>query len=137
MARDPQQPLAQGVRAVPTLGGAAGFFTGGTLSIFGINALHNAVHLVSVVHLVSGVLGLAAGFYAGGRWARYYNQRFGVIYLLVTALGFVAPALTASQLAINSADNVLHLALGIVLAGVGFGVRSNAMPEERSRGQPL
>jgi len=91
MARDPQQPLAQGVRAVPTLGGAA-------------------------------------GFYAGGRWARYYNQRFGVIYLLVTALGFVAPALTASQLAINSADNVLHLALGIVLAGVGFGVRSNAMP---------
>jgi len=128
MARDPQQPLAQGVRAVPTLGGAAGFFTGGTLSIFGINALHNAVHLVSVVHLVSGVLGLAAGFYAGGRWARYYNQRFGVIYLLVTALGFVAPALTPSQLAINSADNVLHLALGIVLAGVGFGVRSNAMP---------
>ena len=107
MARDPQQPLAQGVRAVPTLGGAAGFFTGGTLSIFGINALHNAVHLVSVVHLVSGVLGLAAGFYAGGRWARYYNQRFGVIYLLVTALGFVAPALTASQLAINSANNVL------------------------------
>ena len=80
MARDPQQPLAQGVRAVPTLVGVAGFFTGGTLSIFGINALHNAVHLVSVVHLVSGVLGLAAGFYAGGRWARYYNQGFGVIY---------------------------------------------------------
>jgi hypothetical protein len=35
MARDPQQPLAQGVRAVPTLVGVAGFFTGGTLLIFG------------------------------------------------------------------------------------------------------
>jgi glucose uptake protein GlcU len=121
MGRDPQQPLAQVVGAVLTLVGVAGFVTGGTLLIFGINALHN------VVHLVSGVLGLAAGFYAGGQWARYYNQGFGVIYLLVTALGFVAPALTASLLAINSADNFLHLALGIVLAGVGFGVLSRAM----------
>jgi hypothetical protein len=68
MVRDPQQPLAQVVGAVLTLVGVAGFFTGGTLLIFGINALHN------VVHLVSGVLGLAAGFYAGGQWARYYNQ---------------------------------------------------------------
>lgn len=121
MVRDPQQPLAQVVGAVLTLVGVAGFFTGGTLVIFGINALHN------VVHLVSGVLGLAVGFYAGAQWARYYNQGFGVIYLLVTALGFVAPALTASLLAINSADNFLHLALGIVLAGVGFGVLSKAM----------
>jgi glucose uptake protein GlcU len=121
MVRDPQQPLAQVVGAVLTLVGVAGFFTGGTLLIFGINALHN------VVHLVSGVLGLAAGFYAGGQWARYYNQGFGVIYLLVAALGFVAPAQTASLLAINSADNLLHLALGIVLAGVGFGVLSKAM----------
>jgi hypothetical protein len=48
-------------------------------------------------------------------------------YLLVTALGFVAPALTASLLAINPADNFLHLVLGIVLAGVGFGVPSKAM----------
>ncbi|MBI3457005.1 MAG: DUF4383 domain-containing protein [Candidatus Rokubacteria bacterium] len=121
MVRDPQQPLAQVVGAVLTLVGVAGFFTGGTLLIFGINALHN------VVHLVSGVLGLAAGFYTGGQWARYYNQGFGIIYLLVTALGFVAPALTASLLAINSADNFLHLALGLVLAGVGFGVLSKAM----------
>ena len=121
MGRDPQQPLAQVIGAVLTLVGVAGFFTGGTLLIFGINALHH------VVHLVSGVLGLAAGFSAGGQWARYYNQGFGVIYLLVTALGFVAPALTASLLAINAADNFLHLALGIVLAGVGFGVLSKAM----------
>ncbi len=121
MVRDPQQLLAQVVGAVLTLVGVAGFLTGGMLLIFGINALHN------VVHLVSGVLGLAAGFYAGGQWARYYNQGLGVVYLLVTALGFVAPALTASLLAINPADNFLHLALGIVLAGVGFGVPSKAM----------
>jgi glucose uptake protein GlcU len=59
---------------------------------------------------------------------RWDNERgFGVVYLLVTALGFVAPALTASLLAINPADNFLHLVLGIVLAGVGFGVPSKAM----------
>lgn len=122
MPKNPQQLLAQVVGAVLTLVGVAGFLTGGMLLIFGINALHN------VVHLLSGVLGLAAGFYAGGQWSRYYNQGFGVVYLLVTALGFVAPAaLTASLLAINPADNFLHLALGIVLAGVGFGVPSKAM----------
>lgn len=121
MRRDPQQLLAQVVGAVLTLVGAAGFLTGGTLLIFGINTLHN------LVHLLSGVLGLAAGFYAGGQWARYYNQGFGVVYLLVTVLGFAAPALAASLLAINPADNFLHLALGIVLAGVGFGVPSKAM----------
>ena len=121
MVRDPQQLLAQVVGAVLTLVGAAGFLTGGTLLIFGINTLHN------LVHLLSGVLGLAAGFYAGGQWARYYNQGFGVVYLLVTVLGFAAPALAASLLAINPADNFLHLALGIVLAGVGFGVPSKAM----------
>jgi len=120
MRRDPQQLLAQVVGAVLTLVGAAGFLTGGTLLIFGINTLHN------LVHLLSGVLGLAAGFYAGGQWARYYNQGFGVVYLLVTVLGFAAPALAASLLAINPADNFLHLALGIVLAGVGFGVPSKA-----------
>ncbi|MDQ3772920.1 MAG: DUF4383 domain-containing protein [Pseudomonadota bacterium] len=87
MIRDPQQLLAQVIGAVLTLVGVAGFLTGGMLFIFGVNALHN------VVHLLSGVLGLAAGFYAGGQWARYYNQGFGVVYLLVTALGFVAPAL--------------------------------------------
>jgi hypothetical protein len=121
MVRDLQQLLAQVVGAVLTLVGVAGFLTGGTLLIFGINPLHN------VVHLVSGVLGLAAGFYAGGLWARSYNQGLGVVYLLVTVLGFVAPALAASLLAINSADNFLHLVLGIVLAGVGFGVSSKAI----------
>ncbi len=120
MTRDPQQLLAQVVGAVLTLVGAAGFLTGGTLLIFGINTLHN------LVHLLSGVLGLAAGFYAGGQWARHYNQGFGVVYLLVTVLGFAAPALAASLLAINPADNFLHLGLGIVLAGVGFGVSSKA-----------
>jgi hypothetical protein len=121
MTRDPQQLLAQVVGAVVTLVGMTGFLTGGMLFIFGVNALHN------VVHLLSGVLGLAAGFYAGGQWARHYNQGFGVVYLLVTALGFVAPALTASLLAIDPADNFLHPVLGIVLAGVGFGVPSKAM----------
>ncbi len=123
MARNSQQQLlAQVVGAVLTLAGVAGFLTGGTLLIFGVNALH------SVVHLLSGVLGLAAGFSAGGQWARYYNQGFGVVYLIVTVLGFVAPVPMASLLAINPADNFLHLALGLVLAGVGFDVLSKAMP---------
>ena len=44
MVRDLQQFLAQVVGAVLTLVGVAGFLTGGTLLIFGINPLHNVVH---------------------------------------------------------------------------------------------
>ena len=120
MSGGPQQLLARAVGAVLTLVGVAGFFTGGMLLVFGINPLHN------VVHLVTGVLGLTAGFSAGGQRARQYNQVLGVVYLLVTALGLAAPALTARLLAINPADNFLHLALGIVLTVVGFGVSAKA-----------
>jgi hypothetical protein len=119
MGRNPQQVLAQIVGIVLTLVGLAGFVTGGTLLMFRINALHN------VVHLLSGVLGLAAGFGGGGQRARQYNQVFGVIYLLVTVLGLAAPGFMGRLLAINPADNFLHLALGLVLAIVGFGVQSS------------
>ncbi len=73
MTRGPQQWLAQAVGVVLTLVGVAGFLTGGTLVIFAVNPLHN------IVHLLTGVLGLVAGFSAGGQWARPYNKVFGVV----------------------------------------------------------
>jgi hypothetical protein len=93
----------------PVLGGADG-----ELIVFGRNYLHD------VVHLGSGVAGLAAGYYAGGKHAGSYNKALGVTYLLVTILGFVASGLVAELLNINFADNILHLVLAVVFLGVGF-----------------
>jgi preprotein translocase subunit Sss1 len=108
---DLQTNLARVVGVVLTVVGVVGFFTESTLWIFGVNTLHN------LVHLASGLAGLVVGFSAG---AKAFNKWFGVIYLAVGALGFIIPALLSTLLNINTADNVLHLALGLVLAGVGF-----------------
>ena len=115
-----QKVIAQIVGVVLTLVGVIGFFTGGMLWVFGLNMLHN------VIHLVAGVVGLVCGFYAAGKWASGYNKVFGVVYLLVGILGFAAAGFMSSLLATNMADNVLHLVLGIVLAGVGFGTNPTA-----------
>lgn len=98
----------------PVLGGA-----NGELIIFGRNYLHD------VVHLGSGLAGLAAGYYAGGKFAGQYNKVLGIVYLLVTLLGFVAAGLTADLLNINFADNLLHLVLAIAFLGVGFALGEN------------
>lgn len=93
------------------------------LGIFGITPLHN------VVHLSSGVVGLAAGYGASGR---SFNRYFGLIYVLVFVVG-VAGVIAGIELVtgtgtlglnIDWADNVLHLAIAVVLAGVGYGVSS-------------
>jgi len=93
----------------PVLGGASG-----DLIIFGRNYLHDGIHLLS------GLAGLAAGYYAGGQYASDYNKALGVVYLLVTVLGFVLFDLFADLIALNTADNFLHLALAVVFLGVGF-----------------
>lgn len=95
--------------AAPLVAGASGEFI-----VFGRNYLHD------FVHLASGVAGLAAGYYAGGQYAGGYNKLLGVVYALVTLLGFALSGLMADLLAINFADNVLHLALALVFLGVGF-----------------
>jgi hypothetical protein len=114
-----QKTLAQVVGVVLTLVGVAGFFSGGSLFGFAVNTLHN------VVHLVTGLAGVYAGFAAGGMHSRLYNKSLGVVYIVVALLGFLAPGLMLSILAINTADNFLHLVIGVALAGVGFGVKEN------------
>jgi len=114
---DMQKMLALVVGAILSLAGVAGYFTGSSLLGFGINTLHN------LVHLVTGVLGVIVGMFTAGSLARNYNRGLGVVYVVVAVLGFVLPALMTQLLNINTADNLLHLVLGVVLAGVGFGTK--------------
>jgi hypothetical protein len=88
----------------------------GTLILFDINGWHN------VVHLLSGIVGLAMAGTAAR--ARLFSIGYGVVYVLVTILGFVVGdgGLLLSIIPINTADNLLHLV--IALTGIGVGLAS-------------
>lgn len=89
----------------------------GELLVFGRNYLHD------VIHFGSGAAGLVAG-YLGGSYAAKYNQALGLVYLLVTILGFAFFGVFADLIALNFADNLLHLALAGAFLVVGFGLAS-------------
>ncbi len=95
--------------------------TGGSLFGFQVDLVHN------LVHLVIGIVGLAAA-YTG--WPRTYNQVFGVIYIVLGILGLFSGLYFDNKflgiIAINGADNGLHLVAGIILAAVGFFIHDYA-----------
>lgn len=111
---------ALGLGAVLTLLGILGFILepdkGQLFGIFGVNTLHNAVHLLT------GVGGLAAGYYAAGAFSDEYNKYGGAAYLLLFALWLVLPGLLNALLNIGLPDSLLHLGVGIIAVAVGFGV---------------
>ena len=98
----------------------------GSSGIFETDLGHNLVHLAA-----GGVL-LFAGMQSESL-ARLGLQVFGVVYLLVGLVGFavvdsaVGHGSLLNLVHLNSADNWLHIALGLVLLGLGFGVRKLEM----------
>lgn len=92
----------------PIVGGSAG-------AIFLTDRMHDAVHLLSGIVLL--VVGLKKSESAGKALVVV-----GVVYLLVTVLGFVHKpegGEVAGFIAMNKADHVLHLVLGVVLILLG------------------
>lgn len=81
------------------------------LGLFPVNVLHN------LVHLAFGVWGVLAARSWGG--AKSYCQIAGIIYIVLAAMGLVAPT-TFGLIPIGGNDIWLHALLGVVLAGVGF-----------------
>ncbi|MEA2154622.1 MAG: hypothetical protein QOE11_762 [Solirubrobacteraceae bacterium] len=96
----------------------------GTLIVFDINGWHN------VVHVLSGVAGLALAGTAAK--ARMFCIGYGIVYVLVTILGFVVGdgGLLLSLIPINTADNLLHLV--IALTGIAIGLTSPATVGRRT-----
>ena len=86
----------------------------GDLVIFGRNYLHDAVHIGS------GLAGIAAAMYDRGEYAWEYLVGFGVVYLGVLVAGVFTPEVMNDLLAIDAADNGLHLVLTIGLLGAGL-----------------
>jgi hypothetical protein len=128
--RSPAQVYALGIGLTLVVAGVAGFFysasfsTGdGTerdavLGILDVNGWDN------IVHIASGAIGLfVAGSYGG---ARAYALGLGVVYLLVTLLGFIAGdgEEILNLIPVNTEGNFLHLLIGI--AGIGAGLATPA-----------
>jgi len=81
--------------------------------VFEVSVLHN------VVHLLFGVVGLLAS----RRWssARTFLIAGGLIYLLLCVYGLIIePDGSANFVPLNTADNWLHLGLGVVMISLGL-----------------
>ena len=127
--QDPLRLAARLVGAVFLLVGVLGFIPGVTsdyseremaghesmamlLGVFQVSVLHN------VVHLLFGVAGLALSRTHSG--ARTYLVGGGVIYLVLWVYGLVIDqASEANFVPLNTADNWLHLVLGIGMIALG------------------
>lgn len=94
--------------------GVLGFVKNPVLGVFDTNTAHN------VLHLVSGIL----AFIFGSRSeiaGKTFALMLGVVYLLVTVLGFIqGDGNLFGLIVINTADNFLHLLLSIVFLGIGL-----------------
>lgn len=88
---------------------------GKLLGLFLVSPLHN------VIHLASGAAALAAA--GSSRTARLYFQIFGVVYALVTILGFIQGDNVLGLIDVNAADNLLHLVISAASLYLGFGTR--------------
>lgn len=99
---------------VLVLVGVAGFFVDGTLIVFQVDTIHN------IIHLLSGVVAIAAAS-SGESYSRMYLIVFGLVYGVVTIIGFAMGGDILGLFQVNQADNYLHAAIAVVCLGVGFG----------------
>ena len=89
-------------------------------AIFHADSVHN------LVHIISGVLFVLVA-YASPANAAMFCKVFGTVYLLLGVLGLFrigSDGMTTllGFLHVNGPDNYLHIALGLVILLVGFGV---------------
>jgi Domain of unknown function (DUF4383) len=100
--------------------GVLGFVSDPLLGIFEVDALHNIIHILSgALALVAVSMGMSA--------MTTYSRVFGIVYALVAVLGFVSGTTVLGLIAVNLADNVLHLVLAVVFLYLGFGQAKAAM----------
>ncbi|MGG5173866.1 DUF4383 domain-containing protein [Pseudarthrobacter sp. J1763] len=123
MRTSPNRLLATIFGAVYLLVGVLGFFVtsgigffateGRNLIIFEVNPLHNIIHLaIGGALLFAGMTSVAV--------AKSVNTTVGAVYLLVGIVGLFLTSSALNIIALNGADNVLHLASALLLLAVGL-----------------
>jgi hypothetical protein len=86
---------------------------GDTLLGFELNNLHNIVHLAVAAMLLFGAA-------KGVATAKTMNTLVGAVYLLVGIVGLFILDSDANILALNQADNILHLGSALILLAVAL-----------------
>ncbi|WP_434618609.1 DUF4383 domain-containing protein [Arthrobacter sp. A5] len=123
MRTSPNRLIATIFGAVYLLVGILGFFVtagigffateGSNVIVFAVNPLHNIIHLaIGAALLIAGLKSVPA--------AKSVNTTVGAVYLLVGILGLFLLGSSLNIIALNGADNVLHLASAVLLLGVGL-----------------
>jgi len=73
----------------------------------------------NIIHLASGLIGIAAAA-TSLQNSRMFLIIFGLVYGLVTIIGFMQGTTILGLFSINDADNYLHLAISAACLIVGF-----------------
>ena len=95
------------------------------LGIFQTSILQN------VVHLLFGLVGIAMARSWEG--ARTFLIGGGVVYLVLFVYGLLAHGdSSANFIPVNSADNVLHVALGVAMIALGVVLGRTLIPTDRT-----
>jgi hypothetical protein len=96
--------------------------------IFQVSVLHN------LIHLAFGILGLFMAWMV--RAARWYLIGGGVLYLLLGLYGFpVGDHHAGNFLPANTADDWLHLGLGLLMIVLGLVLHTKLPKESEARGE--
>lgn len=89
----------------------AGTSGGALMELFSVNPLHNVAHLA----IGAALLGAAV---VGPGLSRSVNAVIGVAYLALGVVGFFLVDTSANVLALNFADNLLHIGTGAVALAI-------------------
>ena len=117
--------------------GLLGFVSPNLLGMH-LSGIHN------IMLLISAALALYFGFAASPSAARTFSLAFGAIYLLLGALGFIAPGFVIRLLQAHhtpggglrnlAADNIVHLLLGAIFIIAGLARAPQVAPITTHRG---
>ncbi|HEY4515671.1 MAG TPA: DUF4383 domain-containing protein [Candidatus Paceibacterota bacterium] len=104
----------------------------GEMGFFHSDMIHNLIHIVSGLILL-----LAAAKGAASMWLKI----LGIIYLLVAVLGFMmidstGMAYVLGIISVNSADNWLHLVLGLIFVWAGMSGKKDLVPMSMNSDMP-
>ena len=116
--------------------GLLGFLSPNLLGMH-LSGIHN------IIYLISAALALYFGFAASPSAARTFSLILGAVYLLLGALGFIAPGSVIKLLQAHhapggprslAADNIVHLLLGAVFIVAGLARAPHITPITTHRG---
>lgn len=112
--------------------GLVGLFSTSFLGLFSTSKT------LAVIYLITGIIGLLAGYSAQGRYCRLINQIVGWVYLAFALFGFALrlPAGVFGLVYFTLPANILDLVVALVSLYIGYAMGRRAMGvagEERRR----